>query len=532
MPSLTIDSPSAGIAEPLNKPFQVSGQATDKGMPEPVLMRSVTVQIDDGPEIPAHIRHIADRSVTRYSYTASAQITNGSGPHTLTVKATNENGITATKTETLFGQQVSDAPAIVMDVLLPYKPDVSKFPALIQELQNALLPLSTSLSSVSKELIGPNIFIPPGDGATLMRIGLWVEDAGFPSIASDNNYPLPRLSDAQAADGFVSTPALPQQDSTFAFSISSTALQVFADAALASFGGGTGYSLDSVSVRTSAPSQVITSILGSAGGAGFEIDITETLSLKAQPDGSAAPSIDSSYSTSVGSTIDWFIPLLNVYMLGLWGVVSHEAGGAVDQATGAARAVLKDIPTRIPFRKNLLPEAPDFPVVDITWKRLGTTNASIEGAGYATVEARDQSTVALSLDGPSEIDVRQDEATGDEGEGYEYTLVDITPDSDKFRFTVAASNGTSTSTEAIGRSEFTQNGVLDAIFRLPMETIPGTRRKEVPAGNYTFTLSVNAIETCDTDASKTLQAFAEMDVTVRVKAAQPSGPGHTPVQPR
>jgi hypothetical protein len=276
---------------------------------------------------------------------------------------------------------------------------------------------------------------------------------------------------------------------------------------------------------------VITSIQGSAGGAGFEIDITETLSLKAQPDGSAAPNIDGSYSTSVGSTIDWFIPLLNVYMLGLWGVVSYEAGGVEGQATGAARAVLKDLPTRIPFGKNLLPEAPDFPVVDISWKRLGTTSASIEGAGYATVEARDQSTVALLLDGTSEIDVQQNEATADEGEGYEYTLIDITPDSDKFTFTVTESDGTSKS-ELIDRSEFTRKDVVGATFRLPMATIPGTRRKQVPTGDYRFTLSVNAIETCDTDASKTLQASAEMDITVRVKAAPSSGLGHNPPQPR
>ena len=530
MPTLIIESPSDGVAEPLNQSFQVSGQVTDKGMPEPVMIRSVTVQIDGGPEVRAQLKHVIDHFVTRYSYSALAQIEGGSGPHTLTVTATNENGITASKTETIFGQQVSDAPAILMDVLLPSAPDVSLFAYLIQALQNNLSPLATSLAPIGKQLIGPNIVSSKAaDGTTtLLRIGLWIEDASFPVVAANNTYPLPRLSDAQAADGFAAAPPITQKDSTFAFSVSTAALQTFANAALASAGGGTGYSIGSVSVRTGAPSHVFTTVKGSAGGAGLEIDITETLGLKTQAGGAAAPAIDGSYSTSVGGTIDWFIPLLNLYMLGLWGLVSYESGGAVDQATGAAQAVLKNIPARIPFGKSLLPQAPDFPVVAISWKRFDATDASIEGAGYASVEARDQSTVAIVLDGTSEISEPVDEVTADAGAGYEYTLVDIAPDPDKFTWTVAGQIG---ATGAIDRTDFSQSDQFSATFRLPAATIPGSHKRIVDPGTYAFTLSVNATETCDTDSSRTLTAYAAMDVTVRVPSQPTPQPGHNPHQP-
>ncbi|HET7814074.1 MAG TPA: hypothetical protein VFL13_06845 [Candidatus Baltobacteraceae bacterium] len=518
MPTLIIEQPPDGTAEPLHRPFNVNGQATDVGMPEPHIIQSVTVKVDDGPEIRARLKRVIDRSVSRYSFSASTQI-EGSGPHTVSVTATNDDGITVTRAVTVFGQQVSDAPAILMDVLLPSAPDPSVFQSLIVQLQQYLLPLSSTLASINKKLIGPNTIVAPATGAVLVRFGLWIEDSSFPSLPPDGTFPMPRLSDAQTADGFAQAPPLPQQDSTFAFSIATAALQSFVDAAGA-LPSGTGYSVDSISVRTSAPSQVITTAAGTAGGAGFTAEITETLSLKPQADGTVVPSIDSSYSTSVGSTIDWFIPVLNIYLLAIWGLLSHETGGAVDQATGAARAVLKTIPRRIPFRNNVLSGLPDFPVVDIRWERLGTTASSIEGAGYATVEARDQSTVALTLDGTSEIVEPQEEVIGGAHEGYDYVLVDITPDSDKFAWTVT---GTGNRSRGIDRSPFTQSDVVSADFPLPTVAVPGTRppRKTVEPGNYPFTLTVNATETCASDSSKMLQASNALDVRVQVKANPP-----------
>ena len=88
MPSLTVYQPPNNLAVHLNQPFLVTGQASDRGPPEPALIDSVTVQVDNGPIIKAALTHIPNKTITLYSFKAFAQVTGGQDPHTVTVTAT------------------------------------------------------------------------------------------------------------------------------------------------------------------------------------------------------------------------------------------------------------------------------------------------------------------------------------------------------------------------------------------------------------------------------------------------------------
>ena len=111
----------------LNQPFQISGLVTDQRMPEPIMIDSVTVQIDGGPLIKANLTHISNKTLTEVSFHASAQVSSGDDPHTVTVVATNGQGLRSKKTVSVFtgpSFQV-DVPALLIDVrhLVPITAD-------------------------------------------------------------------------------------------------------------------------------------------------------------------------------------------------------------------------------------------------------------------------------------------------------------------------------------------------------------------------------------------------------------------------
>jgi hypothetical protein len=67
---------------------------------------------------------------------------------------------------------------------------------------------------------------------------------------------------------------------------------------------------------------------------------------------------------------------------------------------------------------------------------------------------------------------------------------------------------TGSSGGAIAHGLLNQTGSFDADFRLP---------REVPPGEYPFTVTVFATETCATDATQTLKQSGSLIVTVTVK---------------
>ena len=68
-PVLTVTAPGAN-ATVGNKPFQIIGQVTDRGMPEPIMIDSVTVRVDGGPVIQATLKIIPNKTLTQVSFTA------------------------------------------------------------------------------------------------------------------------------------------------------------------------------------------------------------------------------------------------------------------------------------------------------------------------------------------------------------------------------------------------------------------------------------------------------------------------------
>ncbi len=96
MPRLNIFYPRSNTVVTADQPFSVSGEATDRGMPEPILIESVTVVVDDQPLINAHLQVIPDAHLTRRSFKVMVHGLQP-GPHTIVVTATNDNGISTTQ---------------------------------------------------------------------------------------------------------------------------------------------------------------------------------------------------------------------------------------------------------------------------------------------------------------------------------------------------------------------------------------------------------------------------------------------------
>jgi len=542
MPSLTVHQPPNNLVVKPNQPFLVTGQASDRGPPERVLIDSVTVQVDDGPVVEATLTPIPSRTSTLFSFKASAQVTGGQDPHTVTVTATNDSNISVKQTRQVFTGPIFqvDSPAVLIDLLFPFPLDLSdpttasRVHSLVSQIQTALTPLSISLGTIGKILAGPNLVAATDPlGRSVVRMGLWIEDPEFPVIAAaPPDFPLPRLSDQAAAAGFAIVPvqvapdlSLPDRPSlpgpSFALSISVTTLQHLLDAiapTVKSAASQNDVSVDAITVQTSSPGSVTTSFVGKLPlSIGFTVTITEVLGTMtlsdAQPPQSVPAVIGNSHSASVGSILDWFIgfifPLFGLALLSAFGLVSFAAGRIAGKINGIAGPLIAGIPSRVPFRNTAFPPiplpVPDFPVLIPNWQTFGATSAGIVGTGTTIIAPRDQTIVSLTVAGANFIMGFQEDLAGGAGQTYNYTLVNLAPDLDKFNWQVS---GTGSSGGSIQLGAFGQAGTFGADFPLSLKVAPGT---------YPFTLAVNAIETCGSDPSKTLSASTSRAVRVEVK---------------
>jgi hypothetical protein len=84
------------------KPFEVAGVVFTRGMPEPITINSVTVQVENGPLIEAVMKSNPPQLST-VNYSAQATTVAGVGASRLvTVKATDENGASGSASVTIF----------------------------------------------------------------------------------------------------------------------------------------------------------------------------------------------------------------------------------------------------------------------------------------------------------------------------------------------------------------------------------------------------------------------------------------------
>jgi hypothetical protein len=529
MPTLEIFQPSNGTSVTRGQPVSVTGKATEPKGTEPVLIDSVTVQVDGEPAVDATLKLIKDPNNVVVTFTASVQVTGAEGTHTITVVATNDGGLSRSETVTVFLGPVFeiDAPAMVLEVNVPsaVDPGDSSFQRLLGRIQQGLVPISTSLAAAGKLIAGPNVALAQDtSGLPVLRIGLWIEDIGFPVQApSPPEFPLPRLSDTAATAGFALAPLLPTPhrrgltDLPFAISISAAALQQLADAALAS---SPDQDVDSISVTVSAPDSVTTSYNGRVADriVPYTITVTETLGtapiLGVDPP-QTGPTVSSSRSTSVGDVPDWligtFTKILDVGLLMVWQDVSRAA----DETGGVAAPLVADLPTRIPFHNTdfSLGAGFDFPVLVADWANLGISNtgtSGLLGSGDATIRPRDDSMVGMQIMGPDFIQVPAGEFVANQS----YTILlpnfDPVPGALAWQLRSLRDNATDTGTVDVG--SFTQAADLDIDFPLA---------PHLPPGDYHFVLSLSATETCGTDASKIFTRAASKEITVRKPKSRP-----------
>jgi hypothetical protein len=530
MPNVTVSQPPQNGTVHALQPFLVSGRASGDVEVEIHPIDSVTVQVDDGPVVEAVTTLIAGSVPPAVLFKAFAEVGHGADPHLVRVVATNDTAQKAHTTVDVFTGPIfrTSPAAILLEVSLPLAvaPGDPKLHAMVGRVQHSLLPLSRALGSIGKVLVGPNLVATIGPNGPGLRFGLWIEDGDFPVMAAQPpDFPLPQLLPAAEGPCFNATPGLsvppPRGLSPgFALGIPEQTLQRLLDAVAPGVKAAAAQQdvrLDTLIALVMAPGSVTTSFSGEGDllgiGVPFTVSVTEAIGLKAATSGgSAVPAVlGTSHSSSVGSVLEWLvslvIPVFNIALLVAWGVASSTAGEISDRVNGVMAPLLAGIPTRFPFRNTDLPipSAPDFPALELTWLSFGVTGSTVVGTGTADVVARSQADAALSTTGASTITGYQADLAGGAGQGYQFHLIDLTPDAGAFTWSVT---GTGTDAGPIDDPPFTQIGSIDVNFPLSLH---------VAAGTYLFQLTVSATETCGTDPSKTLHATASRPVKVNVK---------------
>jgi hypothetical protein len=102
MPGLRIARPTPNALVVPDQDFTVSGIAFDRGWPEPTMIDSVTVRVDNGPEISAQLTPGQPGPQTVFNFEAQVRVSATQGPHTIRVTATNDMGRSATESVTVF----------------------------------------------------------------------------------------------------------------------------------------------------------------------------------------------------------------------------------------------------------------------------------------------------------------------------------------------------------------------------------------------------------------------------------------------
>jgi hypothetical protein len=172
--------------------------------------------------------------------------------------------------------------------------------------------------------------------------------------------------------------------------------------------------------------------------------------------------------------------------------------------------MLAGIPTRFPFNRSLFFQDTstdvDFPAVVVDWKTFGVAGTTIQGSGLTTIEARQQSDVALSISGPTVISGFQGEMDLVLRQTYTFSLTDLAPyPNGLFQWTVT---GPQKASGTITSPTLAQSGTFTLVFPLP---------RNVKVGNWAFVLAVNATEIRGNDKAPSLTASASLNVVIEVK---------------
>jgi hypothetical protein len=489
MPKVTIQAPHPGFTVPAGQQLTVRGFATGTGGAEPVLIDSVTVAVDGGAAVGATLTVVAHQQLPRVRFTATVTVPDAPGSHTATAVALDDNGQHASASVAVL-RDVTVAippPAILID-LEPPVPVPTEDPAvkaLVSSMQQALSAQATVLAGSGKLLAGPNVLAThDAAGVPILRLGIWLVDAAFPVVA-----PMP----------------------PFGVRVPVSTLQSLIDIAVAQTGDDR---VQSVSVAVTEPAGVTTVIRGRHLGIGFEIDVAETLSTAAVPGAEppqSVPHVDAQHSSSLG-LLEWLLGALLPILGGALVIGSVKLAEAADDVPGVVTALTAGLPARVPVRNTSLPPAAaglfDFPQIVLDWTAFGVADGAVQGAGDALLDVRDQAGVQLSIGGPDSVQIPVGEFDVDLA--YRLRLAGIRPDDDRVAWQLHTPFSATTDDTA-SSGALAEGAGIDVDFVLPPHATSGT-----------FTITASAVETCATDATKTLSAATSVLVHVR-------RPAHAPV---
>lgn len=546
VPTLVITSPQpkavVGTA-----PFTVSGTVTAPGMPEPVDIRAVTVQVDAQPPVRATLKHLPGTQQIQIIFSASMQITGGQDPHTVTVSVASDAGFPVTASVSVSAGLRFEVPAVLLDFALPANIAGNPLGDIASSLQPLMstvarqinaLPLTNQIRASNKIVVGPNLLQTPG-ATPMLRFGLWILDANFPPkelAPATASFPLPQFTPAAAAGCFALAPPLspPPVGSEhavapasftilgFALSLPTTTLQLILDILLPQIiaqAASNHFDVNSATLQTNASGTVTVTLSGTLPASiSMTAKLEETVGIRQRPyPGSYSTSmpavISSSSSASVGDLLQWIagilFPGIGLYLLTLFGLANYGVDEGASTATGILSGFLSALPAWIPFRDSSVPSAIrssfPFPMAVLNFDSFGTTDTAIVGAGSIGIAARDQTMVSVSVTGPSDY---PNYSYGIEG-AYTASLIAFEPDNDQM---VAQVSGTPKKI-TFGTDPFFQQGGFATDLPLPAKPSPG---------KYPFTISVNATETCASDPSRKLTGSASKAVTATVvKGVQP-----------
>lgn len=538
--SLDLRTPTVVIGSPLSgaivgfAPFEVLGQITAEGYPEPVSINSVTVQVDSGPVIAATLKQIPNRTLTEVSFQATAQVTGGEDPHLVTVVVASDGG-TVSKAVSVSAGLRAVAPAVVIDFAALPVISFSQLDlqSLVSILQKGLQAISQTLTSINQIGIGPNILATSDAGFPILRFGFWIEPFDFPAIElvppSEPDFPLPQLTVEAAAAAFGITPILNLPSlsgiGSYAFSVPLTTIQLLLDAVkpLVIQQIGSAATLNSVTAALHAPAPS-----DAAGGdltitfGGVKDDISFEASLKEVVGLATASAADGSEnvpavlstdtSTSVGSVLQWLlaylIPFADLALLIAWGELSFVTSSAGGKAAGVLSSLLKSLRPRIPFSDTILTSLLSsqsglhFPAVDFNWHSFGVTDSSLTGSGIVEIVDRDPSMATIEISGPTKIDSY---APGTDVE-YQLVLANLYPDKGGLNWQIA---GTALSGPIVS-GFLAQTASFTVEFPLTAQSKYGQ-----------FVVIVNAVETGGTDPSLKITASSSLTVAVTLAKNPP-----------
>ena len=266
------------------QPVLVTGQTTDQGVPGPVQIDLITVQVDDGPLIPAERTAVPDPTLP-VDFSATVVIPDSPGPHVITVTATDGNGLHATATVTVWvGPAFAIAPASVL-VELYLTQAIQIGSQWVGEVQQHLTSMQALAAEYGLNVAGPAITLDLTRNGKfgVLRIGLWITDHPFGAVPASPTagLPLPTLSEAQAALCFAATPQVPPAGGPAGVWLPTTTLQTLVNAAdptIVAAGARHNITVNTLTVSTSPPDTVtLTADCTFALNQGGTIGVTETL---------------------------------------------------------------------------------------------------------------------------------------------------------------------------------------------------------------------------------------------------------------